>query len=81
MWYLPYHFDFIYWLSRDGRRFQKACDIVHLQTEKVIKERKKSLKDERELEKIKKKRHLDFLDILLCAKVDTEGPCFISHVL
>ncbi|KAM7162949.1 cytochrome P450 4B1-like [Macrochelys suwanniensis] len=68
IWYLPYQIDFIYWLSRDGRRFQKACDMVHLQTDKVIKERKKSLKDERELEKIQKKRHLDFLDILLCAK-------------
>ncbi|XP_074858331.1 cytochrome P450 4B1-like [Carettochelys insculpta] len=68
IWYLPYQIDFIYFLSRDGRRFQKACDTVHLQTDTVIKERKKSLKDERELEKIQKKRHLDFLDILLCAK-------------
>uniref|UniRef100_A0A8C0IRQ4 Cytochrome P450 4B1 n=1 Tax=Chelonoidis abingdonii TaxID=106734 RepID=A0A8C0IRQ4_CHEAB len=72
IWYLPYQIDFIYWLSRDGRRFQKACEIVHLQTDKVIKERKKSLKDEQELEKIQKKRHLDFLDILLCAK-DEKG--------
>ncbi|XP_030427998.1 cytochrome P450 4B1-like [Gopherus evgoodei] len=72
IWYLPYQIDFIYWLSRDGRRFQKACEMVHLQTDKVIKERKKSLKDERELEKIQKKRHLDFLDILLCAK-DEKG--------
>uniref|UniRef100_A0A8C8VF35 Uncharacterized protein n=1 Tax=Pelusios castaneus TaxID=367368 RepID=A0A8C8VF35_9SAUR len=68
IWYLPYHIDLIYWLSSHGRRFKKACDTVHLQTDKVIQERKKSLKDERELEKIQKKRHLDFLDILLCAK-------------
>ncbi|KAK9404282.1 cytochrome P450 4B1-like [Crotalus adamanteus] len=38
--------------------------------EKVIEERKKSLHNERELEKIQKKRHLDFLDILLCAKYE-----------
>uniref|UniRef100_A0A8C8VEX0 Cytochrome P450 n=1 Tax=Pelusios castaneus TaxID=367368 RepID=A0A8C8VEX0_9SAUR len=74
IWYLPYHIDLIYWLSSHGRRFKKACDTVHLQTDKVIQERKKSLKDERELEKIQKKRHLDFLDILLCAKVGTEDP-------
>lgn len=37
--------------------------------DKVIHERKESLKDEREFEKIQKKRHLDFLDILLCARV------------
>ncbi|NXP36618.1 CP4B1 protein, partial [Leiothrix lutea] len=44
--------------------------------DKVIHERKESLKDEREFEKIQKKRHLDFLDILLCAKVSgKEGIC------
>lgn len=37
--------------------------------DEVIKERKESLKEEKELEKILQKRHLDFLDILLCAKV------------
>lgn len=40
--------------------------------DKVIHERKESLKDEQEFEKIQKKRHLDFLDILLCAKVSGE---------
>uniref|UniRef100_A0A674J577 Cytochrome P450 family 4 subfamily B member 1 n=1 Tax=Terrapene triunguis TaxID=2587831 RepID=A0A674J577_9SAUR len=63
-----YHNDLIYWFSPHGRRFRNACRIVHRHTEKVIKERKEWLKDERELEKIQKKRHLDFLDILLCAK-------------
>ncbi|KYO19311.1 hypothetical protein Y1Q_0003463 [Alligator mississippiensis] len=36
--------------------------------DKIISERKKLLQDERELEKIQKKRYLDFLDILLCTK-------------
>uniref|UniRef100_A0A8C3FRY2 Uncharacterized protein n=1 Tax=Chrysemys picta bellii TaxID=8478 RepID=A0A8C3FRY2_CHRPI len=54
--------------SPPGCRFRNACRIVHRHTEKVIKERKEWLKDERELEKIQKKRRLDFLDILLCAK-------------
>lgn len=39
----------------------------------MIHERKESLKDEQEFEKIQKKRHLDFLDILLCAKVGADG--------
>ncbi|NXC46896.1 CP4B1 protein, partial [Penelope pileata] len=64
----PYHNDLIYWLSPHGFQFRKACRIAHEHTDKVIKERKESLKDEQEFEKIQKKRHLDFLDILLCAK-------------
>uniref|UniRef100_A0A8C3XZ97 Cytochrome P450 n=1 Tax=Catharus ustulatus TaxID=91951 RepID=A0A8C3XZ97_CATUS len=64
----PYHNDIIYWLSPHGFRFRKACRIAHDHTDKVIHERKESLKDEQEFEKIQKKRHLDFLDILLCAK-------------
>lgn len=38
-------------------------------TDNVIKQRKESLKQDTELEKVKQKRHLDFLDILLYAKV------------
>ncbi|XP_070601921.1 cytochrome P450 4B1-like [Erythrolamprus reginae] len=60
--------DFLYWFSSHGFRFRKACKVAHLHTEKVIKERKESLKDEEELQKVQAKRHLDFLDILLLAK-------------
>ncbi|XP_077784881.1 cytochrome P450 4B1-like [Podarcis muralis] len=69
-----HHNDFIYWLSSKGRQFYKACKIAHHHTEKVIRERKDSLKNEKELEKILKKRHLDFLDILLCAKDENGNP-------
>uniref|UniRef100_A0A8C0IR84 Cytochrome P450 n=1 Tax=Chelonoidis abingdonii TaxID=106734 RepID=A0A8C0IR84_CHEAB len=64
----PYHNDLIYWLSPHGFQFRKACQLAHHHTDKVIQERKESLKDEREREKVQKKRHLDFLDILLHAK-------------
>uniref|UniRef100_A0ACB8F4H6 Uncharacterized protein n=1 Tax=Sphaerodactylus townsendi TaxID=933632 RepID=A0ACB8F4H6_9SAUR len=60
--------DLLYLCTSSGRRFKEACMLAHLHTEKVIEERKKSLQNERELEKIQQKRHLDFLDILLCAK-------------
>ncbi|XP_062437006.1 cytochrome P450 4B1-like [Rhea pennata] len=57
-----------YGITRKGYRFQEACKLAHTHTEKVIKERKLLLCNEKEREKIEKKRHLDFLDILLCAK-------------
>ncbi|KAJ6662528.1 hypothetical protein lerEdw1_011664 [Lerista edwardsae] len=60
--------DLVYRCSPAGQRFMKACLMAHQHTEKVIAERKKSYKEEGELEKIQKKRYLDFLDILLCAK-------------
>ncbi|NXY24484.1 CP4B1 protein, partial [Atrichornis clamosus] len=64
--------DVFYDLTRKGREFQSACKLAHAHTDKVIKERKMLLSDEKELDKIQKKRHLDFLDILLCSK-DANG--------
>ncbi|XP_069498347.1 cytochrome P450 4B1-like [Ambystoma mexicanum] len=66
--FFPYHSDFIYYLSPDGYRVRRACRIAHRHTDKVIQQRKDLLKNEKELEKVQQKRHLDFLDILLCAK-------------
>ncbi|XP_004699509.1 cytochrome P450 4B1 [Echinops telfairi] len=63
-----YHNDFIYWLTPHGRRFLRACQVAHDHTDHVIRERKAALKNEKEWEKIQKKRHLDFLDILLGAR-------------
>ncbi|XP_013925298.1 PREDICTED: cytochrome P450 4A11-like, partial [Thamnophis sirtalis] len=62
--------DFLYSCTSSGQCFKQACKLAHQHTEKVIEERKKSLHNERELEKMQKKRHLDFLDILLCAKYE-----------
>nr|DBA17901.1 TPA: hypothetical protein GDO54_016212 [Pyxicephalus adspersus] len=64
----PYHNDLIFNLSPHGFRFRRALRTAHQHTENVIKQRKESLKQDTELEKIKQKRHLDFLDILLYAK-------------
>ncbi|XP_062995342.1 cytochrome P450 4B1-like [Elgaria multicarinata webbii] len=69
-----YHNDLIYWFSSQGHQFRKACKLAHLHTDNVIRQRKESLKDDKELEKILKKRHLDFLDILLCAKDENGNP-------
>ncbi|KAJ8289244.1 hypothetical protein COCON_G00019030 [Conger conger] len=64
----PYHSDTIFSLSPHGFRFRKACRIAHRHTEEVVRKRKEALKDEKELGRIQKKRNLDFLDILLCAR-------------
>ncbi|NXA06509.1 CP4B1 protein, partial [Sapayoa aenigma] len=64
--------DIFYNLTRKGREFQDACKLAHTHTDKVIKERKMLLSNEKELDKILKKKHLDFLDILLCSK-DVNG--------
>ncbi|XP_076790533.1 cytochrome P450 4A14-like isoform X1 [Arvicanthis niloticus] len=60
----------IYSLSSNGRSFHSACQIAHKHTEKVICMRKAQLQNEEELEKIRKKRRLDFLDILLFAQTE-----------
>ncbi|XP_006839790.1 PREDICTED: cytochrome P450 4A11-like [Chrysochloris asiatica] len=65
-----YQNDVIYRMTPDGRSAHHACQIAHKHTDQVIKQRKAHLQNEIELENIRKKRHLDFLDILLCAKME-----------
>ncbi|NXA31627.1 CP4B1 protein, partial [Eudromia elegans] len=60
--------NLFYDMTSKGRQFREACKLAHAHTDKIIKERKILLCNEKEWEKIQKKRHLDFLDILLCAK-------------
>ncbi|KAL0984727.1 hypothetical protein UPYG_G00145930 [Umbra pygmaea] len=64
----PYHSEWIFQLSPHGYRHRKACKVAHSHTNKIIRERKEALKDEKELHRIQAKRNLDFLDILLCAR-------------
>nr|XP_048309383.1 cytochrome P450 4A10-like isoform X3 [Myodes glareolus] len=62
--------DTIYSLSSNDRLANRACQLAHDHTDGVIKMRKDQLQDEGELEKVKKKRRLDFLDILLFARTE-----------
>ncbi|XP_055258182.1 cytochrome P450 4A24-like [Moschus berezovskii] len=62
--------DLIYRLTPEGHRSHQACHIAHQHTDAVIKERKARLQKEGELEKVRSKRHLDFLDILLFARME-----------
>ncbi|XP_058159614.1 cytochrome P450 4A11 isoform X2 [Dasypus novemcinctus] len=67
---LFYQNDVIYWLTPEGHWYQRACQLAHQHTDRVTKQRKARLQEEGELEKIRKKRHLDFLDMLLFAKME-----------
>ncbi|XP_003770498.1 cytochrome P450 4A11-like [Sarcophilus harrisii] len=64
------HSDIIYWLSPVGHRTRRAIQRAHQYTDQVIQRRKWQLQ-QGELETISKKRHLDFLDVLLCAKTES----------
>ncbi|XP_015280112.1 PREDICTED: cytochrome P450 4B1-like [Gekko japonicus] len=68
MYHILYQNDLIYWFSPQGYQFRKACQVAHHHTDKIINDRKECLRTEEERQKIQTKRHLDFLDILLCAK-------------
>ncbi|XP_053432135.1 cytochrome P450 4A11 isoform X2 [Nycticebus coucang] len=65
-----YQNDTIYSLTPAGRSAQRACQLAHQHTDQVIQLRKAHLQEEGELEKVQRKRHLDFLDILLLAKME-----------
>lgn len=65
-----YQNDIIYSLTPDGRKNHRACQLAHQHTDQVIKQRKVLLQEDSELEKVRRKRHLDFLDILLFARME-----------
>ncbi|XP_003801488.1 cytochrome P450 4A11 isoform X1 [Otolemur garnettii] len=65
-----YHYNIIYSLTTDGRSAQRAYELAHQHTDRVIQLRKAHLQEEGELEKVQRKRHLDFLDILLLSKME-----------
>ncbi|XP_076806893.1 cytochrome P450 4F2-like isoform X1 [Clavelina lepadiformis] len=74
--------DWIYYLSPTGRKFKRAVDEVHAETEKIIKDRKKVLEktgindtkreNRKQMLKYRGKNALDFLDILLQTR-DEDG--------
>ncbi|XP_066125370.1 cytochrome P450 4A11-like [Saccopteryx bilineata] len=69
-----YQNNIIYWLTPEGRRNHQACQVAHQHTDQVIKLRKVHLQEQEELEKVGRKKHLDFLDILLFARMKDGSP-------
>ncbi|GAB1300874.1 Cyp4f15 protein [Apodemus speciosus] len=69
------HVDSLYQLTHNGRRFRKACHLVHSFTDAVIQDRRRTLpsKHEEDIFKAKaKSKTLDFIDVLLLSK-DEDG--------
>ncbi|XP_008047420.1 cytochrome P450 4F6-like [Carlito syrichta] len=65
------YMDFLYYLTPDGRRFRRACDLVHAFTDAVIQERRRTLTSQGVDEFLKAKakaKTLDFIDVLLMSK-------------
>ncbi|XP_058148563.1 cytochrome P450 4F2-like isoform X2 [Dasypus novemcinctus] len=69
------HKDLLYRLTSYGRRFHRACHLVHDFTNAVIQERRRTLPDKAADEFLMAKartKTLDFIDVLLLAK-DEDG--------
>ncbi|GAB1300873.1 Cytochrome P450, family 4, subfamily f, polypeptide 40 [Apodemus speciosus] len=65
------HVDLLYRLTPDGRRFYKACRLVHDFTDAVIQEHRRTLLEHGSGDAIKakaKSKTLDFIDVLLLTK-------------
>ena len=70
LWMNPFiHNDFIFSLTKDSAEMKKCCNYLHDFSSGIIKLRRQSLADNPSQ---LKKRHLDFLDILLTAKDDND---------
>jgi hypothetical protein len=68
--------NFLYHLTSDGWRFRKACKLVHDFTDAIIQERRHTLTSQGVDEFLKakaKSKTLDFIDVLLLAKVGFSG--------
>ncbi|XP_072347360.1 cytochrome P450 4F3 isoform X2 [Scyliorhinus torazame] len=72
--YLPHHFDLIYKFSTNGKRFERACQLVHAYSLDVVQRRREVLKEQGTETWLQSKRGkvMDFLDILLLSK-DEDG--------
>ncbi|XP_062503166.1 cytochrome P450 4B1-like isoform X2 [Corticium candelabrum] len=66
--YPPYHSNLIHALTPAGWRFRRAKKFVHDFSQKVISDRRKAIKNKDTSDKLRKRKYLDFLDILIEAK-------------
>ncbi|XP_076154756.1 cytochrome P450 4F3-like [Alosa pseudoharengus] len=75
--YPPHHWDWLYWRSSEGKRFRKACDVVHSYTASVVQLRRAELEQQgapeiQANENAGRKKVTDFIDVLLLSR-DEDG--------
>ncbi|XP_048870627.1 cytochrome P450 4F3 [Brienomyrus brachyistius] len=69
-----HHWDWLYWRTAEGRRFRRACAVVHEFTASIVQKRRAQLRLQGEPEKPgdgrNTKKVTDFIDVLLLSKDD-----------
>uniref|UniRef100_A0A3Q4BEZ1 Uncharacterized protein n=1 Tax=Mola mola TaxID=94237 RepID=A0A3Q4BEZ1_MOLML len=66
-----HHWDWIYWKTKQGKRFKQALSIVHRFTMEVVQKRRALISQQKETETAPKRKK-DFVDIILLTK-DEDG--------
>ncbi|XP_078354122.1 cytochrome P450 4B1-like isoform X2 [Oculina patagonica] len=66
------HPDWIFRWTSDGRKFYSNCAAAHRKAEEIIRKRRKALQENGVEDKLRRKKHLDMVDIVLAAK-DEDG--------
>ena len=77
--FLPHHVDIIYHMSYNGYKWRCAANQVHSYTKSVIQKRRDALKNPN-VEKETNRKYVDFLDILLGARVSFMYQTSISTI-
>ncbi|CAJ1086973.1 cytochrome P450 4F3 [Xyrichtys novacula] len=68
-----HHWDWIYWKTKQGKRFKKALNIVHSFTRDVVQKRRALIDQQRETQThSSQQRRKDFVDIILMTE-DEDG--------
>ena len=74
--FLPHHLDLIYHMSYNGYKWRRESNKVHSYTKSVIQKRRDALKNPN-VENETKRKYVDFLDILLGARVSKRATLVI----
>uniref|UniRef100_A0A9L0RA15 Cytochrome P450 family 4 subfamily X member 1 n=1 Tax=Equus caballus TaxID=9796 RepID=A0A9L0RA15_HORSE len=64
------HHNILFNFSPEGHRLQETSQMLHQHTEKAIQDRKKALEEEKRQDNTQKRKHQDFLDVVLSVQAE-----------